>query len=78
LATEGARLNVGNALPSRLNTEVWTIPLFSAFDGEHTVEQIFERMLKAERMPDVFTRTAFTSFVATLIERGFVEVDMPP
>ena len=78
LATEGAVLKVEGALPSRLNTEPWTIPLFSAFDGEHTVEQIFERTCKAERMPDVFTRTAFTSFVTLLIERGFVEIDGPP
>jgi SAM-dependent methyltransferase len=78
LVVGGAVLTVENALPAYLDTQAWTIPLFSAFDGEHSVEQIFERICAAEQMPDVFTSAAFTNFVALLIERGFLETDVPP
>jgi SAM-dependent methyltransferase len=78
LVNGGAVLTVENALPAYLKTEAWTTPLFSAFDGEHAVAQIFERIRNTEQMPDVFTSAAFTDFVALLIERGFIEANVPP
>ena len=77
LVAGAVTLTAEAAFSSQLRTDAWTIPLISAFDGHRTVEQVFDEARRGGQMPGDFPSAAFADFVALLIERGFLEVDIP-
>jgi hypothetical protein len=77
LAAGAVTLTVEQAFSAYLSTDAWTIALIAAFDGAQTVEQVFKRARKTKQMPGDFSLAAFTDYVALLIERGFLEIDLP-
>ncbi len=77
LVTGAVTLAAEAGFSNHLKTDAWTIPLVAAFDGRQTLEQVFGAARRAGQMPEDFPLAAFTDFVALLIERGFLEADLP-
>jgi len=52
----------------------WMFTLVARFDGQQTAAAIYESARTASQLPEGFGSEDFTKLVATMIERGYVEV----
>jgi hypothetical protein len=69
--------SIEGALQAALRPDAWMVPLLARLGGERSVAEIFEHALKTDELPQDFTLNAFAELVRTMIERGFLEVDVP-
>jgi hypothetical protein len=70
-------LRVEDVFSAVLQVDSWVIPVIAPLTGDQTVEQTFCAAEQAGQLPADFTLRALIDLVAMLIERGFLEVDLP-
>lgn len=59
---------------SKGKVDGWMVPLFTQFDGQQTLRQIYDRASAAENLPADFKLDDFAGLVARMIERGFFKL----
>jgi hypothetical protein len=62
---------------SALRPDAWIVPLIARLDGTRSLRDIFEAAKAAEEMPPDFALANFSEVVQRMIERGFLEVEIP-
>lgn len=59
-----------------LRVDGWIVPLIARMDGQSTVADIFHLAKSREEMPGDFSLEPFLDLVASLVEKGFLEVNL--
>jgi SAM-dependent methyltransferase len=68
-----------SAIPFLAETrvELWMLMAINEFDGNRTVEEVYEELCAKSAMPNTRTPEDFTQLVAQMIERGYLEFNEP-
>ncbi len=70
--------SITNGLEASLRLDPWAVPLVARLTGTRTVAEVFEQARAADDLPPKFALEDFVNLVRLTIERGFLEVDLPP
>jgi SAM-dependent methyltransferase len=70
--------SIVNGFQAALRPDAWVVPLVARLEGDRSVGQVFAAAQAADELPPGFTLEAFGGLVRKMIERGFLEVDLPP
>ncbi len=62
---------------SALRPDAWIVPLIARLDGTKSLLDVFETARAAEEMPPDFALINLIEIVQRMIERGFLEVEIP-
>jgi hypothetical protein len=68
---------IDNGFVGALRLDGWAVPLVARLDGRQSVGEVHEKAGKADELPEGFTLAAFADLVRVMIERGFLEVEVP-
>lgn len=69
-------INAG--VQAALRPDAWVVPLLARLEGQLTVAEIYGAAQAADELPANFQLANFIGLVQTMIERGFLEIDLPP
>jgi SAM-dependent methyltransferase len=69
--------SVNRGLEAALRLDGWVVPLVARLAGKATIEEVFENARSAAELPSDFTLQAFGELVGDLVERGFLDLDLP-
>ena len=61
--------------PLATKVDPWIVPLMAELDGTRTPAELYTAARDSSMLPEWFALSDFLDLVATLIERGYVEVD---
>lgn len=78
MTPSSAILATNRPLAATVNPEPWIAGLVQRLEGTKTVEQTFDTARRAGQMPPDFTLPAFVDLVSQMIERGILDIDLPP
>jgi len=67
--------NGGRPFPAATEVDGWVASLMNRFDGRAAAGAVYEEMRKAGHLPQSLVTEHFIELLASLIERGFVEVE---
>lgn len=60
-----------------MQLDVWAARLLERLKGEQTVAQTLDAARQSGQVPAEFTLAAFLDLVGKMIERGFLELELP-
>lgn len=55
--------------------DLWVLPVLANFNGDRTVEQVYETASERSMLPEPLGLHDFTTLIANMIERGYLEID---
>lgn len=58
--------------------DLWVMPVAANFNGRRTVLEVFQSARDASALPEALSFADFTTLVANMLERGYLEVDAFP
>jgi hypothetical protein len=64
--------------PVATRVDPWLVPVIAELDGSYTVGELFDAVREAGMVPPRMTVDAFLGLVATLVERGYLELERHP
>jgi hypothetical protein len=68
---------VEEPLRSALRLDGWMVPLVARLTGAATVEEVHRSAVTAGETPPDFPVAAFVDLAAGMVEKGFLEVELP-
>lgn len=74
---KSAFLTTNRPLGATINPDPWISGLVRRLEGTETVGQAFDVARRAGQMPADFTLPAFVDLVGQMIERGFLDINLP-
>ena len=77
MVADSTVFSVGRPLSATVQPEVWTARLLEQLKGEQTVARTFDAARQSAQVPAEFTLPMFVDLVGKMIERGFLEIEMP-
>ena len=69
---------IEDGLEAALRPDAWVVPLLARLNGNRSVQEVFESAGKADELPAGFRLEDFAGLVGSMIERGFLRVELPP
>ena len=69
--------SIEDGLEAALRPDIWIVPLVAQLNGKRSVREVFESAKQADELPQGFRIENFAELVGSLIERGFLKVDLP-
>lgn len=69
--------SVEGPLPTALRTDGFVVPLIGRLTGAFTLREVFDHAFAHNELPVGFTLEAYVNLVATMIEEGLLEVELP-
>ena len=69
--------SIERGFQAALRLDGWVVPLLARLEGKRSVAEIIEAARQADELPEGFTLDAFADLVAMMIERGFLDIDLP-
>lgn len=67
---------IEDGLEAALRPDAWIVPIIARLNGTQTVREVFEGAQRAEELPEGFRLEDFAGLVASMIERGFLLVNL--
>ncbi len=64
-------------LEAALRPDAWVVPLLAQLNGNRSVAEVFATASQADELPKGFLLEDFTGLVGSMIERGFLQVELP-
>lgn len=68
---------IEHAFESVLRPESWIVPAISRLNGQPSVAEVFAAAHAAGEWPEEFPLQAFVGLIDTMVERGFLELNLP-
>lgn len=64
-------------LEAALRPDAWVVPLLAQFNGNRSLAEVFAAASQADELPKGFRLEDFAGLVGNMIERGFLQVELP-
>jgi hypothetical protein len=68
---------VEGAFQAALQVDGWMVPMIARLNGQHPIAEVFNAARAAGQLRKGFTIDVFADLVALMIQRGFLEADLP-
>lgn len=68
---------IEDGLEAALRPDAWVVPLLAQLNGNRSVAEVFASASQADELPKGFRLEDFAGLVGNMIERGFLQVELP-
>ena len=69
--------SIAGGFEAALRPDAWVVPLVARLEGKRSVAEVFGQAREVGELPAGFTFEAFAGLIQMMIERGFLEVEVP-
>lgn len=68
---------IEDGLEAALRPDAWVVPLLARLNGQRSIREVFDSARQADELPVGFQLQDFAGLIASMIERGFLRVELP-